>query len=120
MNTDPYKRQLLAKEQELLASLGEAGKNPREQNPDCPSDVGDESVNEDMKDQQFTEADAQWRLLSQIRDALKRIQTGAFGRCMVDSGTIDEKRLVAMPWTPYCLKYQQEIESCEPTPTPTL
>jgi len=49
-------------------------------------------------------------ILAQVRAALKRIDAGTFGKCVVDGSPIEEKRLQAVPWTPYCLKHQQELE----------
>ena len=53
-------------------------------------------------------------------DALKRIDDGTFGTCVVDGGPIEEARLEAVPWTPYCLKHQQMREASAPPRTPTL
>ena len=60
------------------------------------------------------------RVLRQVRGALQRIEQGTFGRCTVDGGPIEEKRLEAVPWTPYCLKHQQQLEAEQRTRTPTL
>jgi DnaK suppressor protein len=58
--------------------------------------------------------------LNQVRDALKRIEEGTFGKCVIDGGAIEEKRLQAMPWTPYCLKHEQILEKEQPRRMPTL
>jgi RNA polymerase-binding transcription factor DksA len=39
---------------------------------------------------------------------------------VVDGGPIEEKRLEAVPWTPYCLKHQKLLEAASQTRTPTL
>ena len=39
-------------------------------------------------------------ILAQVRAALARIADGTYGRCTVDGGPIDEKRLESVPWTP--------------------
>ena len=59
-------------------------------------------------------------MLQQVRDALTRVDAGTFGRCIVDGGPIEEKRLDAMPWTPYCLKHEQLRNAATPSSTPTL
>jgi RNA polymerase-binding transcription factor DksA len=38
---------------------------------------------------------------------------------VVDGAPIEEKRLEAVPWTPYCLKHQQLLEGAS-RPKPTL
>jgi RNA polymerase-binding transcription factor len=55
-----------------------------------------------------------------VRDALQRIEDGTFGKCIVDGGPIEEKRLEAIPWTPYCLKHERQNELSEPLETPSL
>jgi Rrf2 family nitric oxide-sensitive transcriptional repressor len=42
------------------------------------------------------------------------------GRCVIDGGPIEQKRLQSIPWTPYCLKHQQEIEERADTQTPSM
>jgi DnaK suppressor protein len=58
--------------------------------------------------------------LNQVRDALKRIDEGTFGTCVVDGKPIEDARLQAVPWTPYCLKHQQLREETGSARTPTL
>ncbi len=52
-------------------------------------------------------------------DALGRVADGSFGTCIVDGGPIEEQRLEAAPWTPYCLKHAQRLEAGS-SKTPTL
>jgi RNA polymerase-binding transcription factor len=120
MNTDEYKRRLRAQEQELLARTARSGANAREVEDESARDAADESVADEMKAEQFTEAEADRVLLTQIRDALGRIEAGTFGACLVDGQPIEPKRLDASPWTPYCLKHQQLLEQKTTTRMPTL
>jgi DnaK suppressor protein len=120
LNTDYYKQLLLEKEQELLTRLKEAGEIARKPGDEPVSDAGDASLENERKEEQFRDADADWRVLIQVREALERIQNGTYGRCLVDGEPIDEKRLEAIPWTPYCLKHQQLIEGARLQRTPTL
>lgn len=120
MNKDRYKGQLLEKEQALLAQLTRAGKRARQPGDGPAADAGDESIDDERKDEQFRGADADWRTLSQVREALQRIDEGTFGTCVVDGEPIEEKRLEAIPWTPNCLRHQQELEQAEQPRIPTL
>ena len=45
---------------------------------------------------------------------------GTSGRCVVDGQPIEPKRLEAVPWTPYCLKHQNELATEAATRTPSL
>ena len=120
MNTAHYKQLLLAREQEVITRINRASANASEPGDGSPHDVGDESVIDELKEEQLTEAEADRTLLEQVRAALKRIDDGTFGRCAVDGKPIEEARLEAMPWTPYCLKHQESIEATDPPRMPTL
>jgi RNA polymerase-binding transcription factor len=85
-----------------------------------PGDVGDVSISDEGESETFTEAELDATVLQQVRDALRRIDDGTFGRCVVDGGMIEEKRLQAVPWTPYCLKHQRLLEAASRPRTPTL
>lgn len=120
MNTEKYKRQLLEEEKRLTAALEDAGGNARDAGEQPIGDSTDETVSSEMKERDFQEESADWVQLRQVREALQRIQDGSYGKCVVDGGPIEEKRLNALPWTPYCIRHQQELESANPPQTPTL
>ena len=50
------------------------------------------------------------KLLAEIQHALKRIDEGDFGICEGLDTPIEKKRLEAIPWTRYSLKYAQQLE----------
>ena len=68
----------------------------------------------------FSEAELDATVLQQVRDALRRIDQGTYGRCVVDGAPIEPKRLEALPWTPYCLKHQKLLEAAARPRMPTL
>lgn len=110
VNIEDYRRRLQNEEREVLAQLERAGAGEGEVSAAEPGDAGDESVADVQKEDQFLEAESDWTRLRQVREALRRIEEGTFGRCTVDGGPIEEQRLDAMPWTPYCLQHQQSLE----------
>jgi DnaK suppressor protein len=120
VNIEQYREILLAKERELASRIGRAHESARERSEEEVRDLGDVSVDGEVKEEQFQEADTDWAVLNQVRDALKRIEDGTFGKCVVDGRPIEEKRLEAVPWTPYCIKHQKMLEESRPTRTPTL
>ena len=73
-----------------------------------------------MASEEFTEAEHSADVLKQVRAALNRVTDGTFGTCVVDGGLIEEQRLEAVPWTPYCLKHAQRLEAAASSKTPTL
>jgi len=119
MDVQAYKRRLLDLEKKLSnRALGENVRG-REQTPDVPEDVADASVVDEAESEDFTEAELDADVLQQVRDALKRIDEGTYGRCLADGGPIETKRLDAVPWAPYCIKHQRLMEAAS-KPKPTL
>jgi DnaK suppressor protein len=120
MNLEQYKQDLLAREKALVARLGRTVASAREPIDDSAGDIGDESVADELKNEQLTGAETDSATLDLVRDALNRIEAGTFGACLVDGEPIEEKRLQAMPWTPYCLKHQKMLEAENPIKTSTI
>ena len=119
MNVQEYKRRLLELETHLSGRTMRAYDNARALAEDSPGDAADASVADEGESEEFTEAELDATVLQQVRDALRRIEDGTFGRCVVDGEAIEEKRLEAVPWTPYCLKHQKLLEAAS-RPRPTL
>jgi DnaK suppressor protein len=110
MNVEEYKRRLLELETRLSTRTAAERVRAREQVIDTPADTGDLSVADESESEDFAEAELDATVLQQVRDALGRIDNGTYGRCVVDGEPIEPKRLEAVPWTPYCLKHQEQIE----------
>ena len=49
-------------------------------------------------------------LLHSIQAALRRIENGTFGTCTNCEETIGRNRLVAVPWTPFCIRCQEAVD----------
>jgi DnaK suppressor protein len=120
MNIQHYKQRLLDLEHTLSARIGQKTNQGRGEVIESAHDVGDASVADEVASEEFTEADHNSAVLQQVRDALGRVADGTFGRCIVDGGPIDERRLEAVPWTPYCLTHEQRLEVAASTRVPTL
>ena len=119
MDLDDYKQRLLKLERELVARLRNAVGTARDASDD-QAETGDLAHVEEMKDEYFALAQSDSAILAQVRAALGRIEAGTYGACEVDGGPIDEKRLESVPWTPYCLKHQAELEERAQIRTPSL
>jgi RNA polymerase-binding transcription factor len=119
VTTEQYRHVLLALEAKLAERLGREVSTARDEQADQP-DSSDRAHTDEVKEEYFAIAETDADTLAQVRAALRRIEDGTFGRCVVDGGRIDEKRLESIPWTPYCLKHQQEIEERKGVETPTL
>jgi DnaK suppressor protein len=120
MNVQHYTQRLLDLEKTLSKRAGRAVAEGRGAFIESAHDIGDASVADEVASEQFTEAERDSTVLKQVRDALARVKDGTFGKCIVDGGPIEEQRLDAVPWTPYCLKHEQRLEAGAPPRTPTL
>ena len=49
-------------------------------------------------------------LLRNVRLALNRIEGGSFGVCAECEEEISPKRLIAVPWAPFCLQCQEQAD----------
>ena len=106
-------------EHEIGLRLGQNAETARSVADDQP-ESGDVAHADELKDEYFSLAESDSAILGAVRDALQRIDDGTYGTCVIDGEPIDEKRLESVPWTPYCLKHQQEIEERSGLRTPTL
>lgn len=120
MNTERYKQQLLELEQELTTRTRRETSAGRDQRTDDVGDLGDASVAEEAASAAFTAAELDSGRLQEVRDALRRIEDGRFGKCLVDGEPIETKRLDAAPWSAYCLKHQAERDAGTVNPPPTM
>jgi DnaK suppressor protein len=116
VNIEHFRQRLIDLERQLVVKLGREAETAREPTDDR-SDPADVSRADELKDQTLAAADSDTAQLAAVRAALSRIDEGTFGRCLVDGGPIEEKRLEAVPWASYCIKHQSEMEGAVRTPT---
>ena len=111
MNASRYKQRLIELEATLSSRTAREVKSGRDQLIDTAADAGDESVADEAESEDFTEAQLDATILQQVQDALRRIENGTYGQCLIDGGPIDPKRLDAVPWAPYCIRHQKRLEA---------
>jgi DnaK suppressor protein len=110
MDIQHYRQRLLDLDKTLSAQIGLETDQGRGEFIDSAHDVADASL----------AAEHNSAVLQQVREALGRVTDGTFGTCIVDGGPIEERRLEAVPWTPYCLKHEQRLEAAASSRTPSL
>ena len=120
MDVEIYKRKLLDLERRLSRRTMADSARGREQTIDSAADTGDASVADEAASEDFSEAELDASVLQQVREALRRIDDGTYGRCAVDGGPIEEKRLDAVPWAAYCIQHQNLREAASQPKPPTL
>jgi DnaK suppressor protein len=49
-------------------------------------------------------------LLQEVEEALRRIEDGTYGRCIVCGQPIPEERLRVIPWATRCVKDEEQLE----------
>jgi DnaK suppressor protein len=109
------KKRLEEKQAELLANIGgltEAHPTPvdpveaNEGAPD-PEEVAVDAT--ELEQEQSIGANEQ-ALLTEVRAALKRIEDGTYGQCVVCGRPIPEKRLEAIPWAAFDVEHEAALE----------
>src|SRR3954447_5904727 len=119
LDIDHFRQKLQELERDLVKRLGQDVDAARITSDD-QFDPGDLAVVDELRDEYFALADTDSAILAQVRAALTRIDEGTYGQCLVDGEPIELKRLEFVPWTPYCLKHQQEREEHQRVRTPSL
>ena len=95
-------------QREALRSSDRNGENESSAVRTHMADVGS-----DNWEQEFTLGllDKDMALLREIDEALERIESGAYGRCLATERRITKQRLRAKPWAKYCIDYVRQVES---------
>lgn len=106
-----HKQRLIEMEKRLTSGVEDATASGLEHSEKAVGDSGDASVASQNVTRNFAKAEFGLNVLTQVREALERIEAGTFGNCTVDGEPIDPQRLEASPWVPYCLKHQELLEA---------
>jgi DnaK suppressor protein len=102
-----YEDALRAKQRELLDSY-ERDKAAGNASPDDGiQDLADKAASAYSKELNFSLSDAERNLLMLIDEAFVRVKDGSYGVCTNCGAVIGEKRLQAVPWTPFCIDCQE-------------
>jgi RNA polymerase-binding transcription factor len=77
---------------------------------EATQDSADRCVISLSKESLFERISQRRTVLRLIEAALKRIADGSFGICVGCGDEIQDQRLLALPWTQFCLRCQGELE----------
>lgn len=99
----PYEDALRKKQQELYESYERDKAAGNAQPDDGIQDLADRAASAYSKELNFSLSDAERNMLMQIEEAFERMKEGTFAVCANCGNTIGEKRLQAIPWTPFCI-----------------
>jgi DnaK suppressor protein len=105
-----YEDALRLKQQELIDSYERDKAAGNAQPDDGIQDLADKAASAYSKELNFSLSDSERNLLKLVEEALDRVRGENFGSCTNCSNTIGEKRLLAIPWTAYCIDCQELVE----------
>ena len=108
IDKEEAKSQLLERERELTEEIARSNEEARESRPAEVEDPIDEVSSSQAKAGSFAVSNVAAETLIQVRAALQRLETGEYGTCVDCGRAIEEARLKAVPWTPYCLEDQEK------------
>jgi DnaK suppressor protein len=103
MNINEFENRLREKERELLADIARTEAEARESRVAEVEDLANGSISSESKESLLQQTTVDWKVLTQVRDALQRIENGAYGKCLDCGRQIEANRLNSLPWVPYCL-----------------
>ena len=108
MNTERYKQRLLDKERELVEEMARLEDEARDSGEAEVRDSVDDATSSQSTSEALEEDAVVSQTLIQVRDALKRIKDGTYGKCVACGRQIEAGRLDAVPWAEYCLEDQEK------------
>jgi DnaK suppressor protein len=73
-----------------------------------PADIATETAERELDVSRDAMFDAR---LKQIDDATARLESGAYGRCVICNEVIPDERLAVLPDTPFCVKDAEKEQS---------
>ena len=107
---EKYRRLLAEKKASLSAEIAKTRSAEEETSEESTQDIADKAVSSYTREFLYSLTDGERSTLLLIDDALGRIEDGTYGLCVNCGRTMLERRLVAVPWTPYCLDCQELAE----------
>jgi DnaK suppressor protein len=108
--SNPYQTHIDAlrkKQNELLDSYERDKAAGNAQPDDGIQDLADKAASAYSKELNFSLSDGERNLLMLIDEAFNRVKADAYGVCTNCGNVIGDKRLTAVPWTPYCIDCQE-------------
>jgi len=107
---DKYRRLLEQKKSELSEELAKARTAEEETTEESTQDIADKAVSSYTREFLYSLTDGERTVVLQIDEALNRIDDGGYGFCLNCGVVMSEKRLTAVPWSPYCVGCQEMAE----------
>lgn len=110
IDTKHFKKLLLEKQQELTEEVGRLEENVRDSRAAEVEDPLDAVTSSQAQGAAASGISMASENLTMVQDALLRLEAGTYGKCVECDRPIPEKRLEAVPWTPYCIEDQEKYD----------
>jgi DnaK suppressor protein len=110
MNTEHFKKLLLAKQRDIESTLRALEQEGSASGEAETRDYSDAAVDDQDSSEALDTATVLSQTLEEVEDALRRIEDGSYGKCTVCGREIGPARLEAIPWTPYCREDQEKLD----------
>ncbi len=108
--TEYYKKKLATRREELVKNIARTEEEGRQADDDPTVDLADKAANSYTKEFLFGQTNTDRTILQLIDEALRRIQSDEFGKCVNCQQEVNQKRLEAVPWTRHCISCQEKHE----------
>ena len=102
-----YEDALRAKQKELHDSYDRDKAAGNASPDDGIQDLADKAASAYSKELSFSLSDVERNMLMLIDEAFNRMSDGTYAICTNCGAEIGEKRLQAVPWTPFCIDCQE-------------
>jgi len=107
---EELKQKLELQRRDVLQFLTRLQRETQSLDADSTQDSADRCVISTSRECLFQQSSQRRTLLRLIEAALRRIADGSFGMCVACGDDIRDRRLMAVPWTQFCLRCQEELE----------
>lgn len=102
-----FRAKLLQKKQELLEVYNKNKTHGKEAGERGAQDIADKASNAYAKEFLFSLSSTERAHLRLVDEALVRAGNRHFGLCVACQGTVEKKRLEAVPWARHCISCQE-------------
>jgi DnaK suppressor protein len=109
-NSEDYKKSLMNLKSKIINSGVLSSSQDLHVSTEDLSDEADLATNVINQTVSFNIRNRELGKLRMIEDALRRIETGSYGRCEECDEPIGEKRLKHQPWATHCIAHAEERE----------
>ncbi len=107
---EKFRKLLEEKKASISSDLAKTRSAEEESGDEATQDIADKAVSSYTREFLYSLTDGERSTLLLIDDAIGRIADGTYGLCLNCGRPMLEKRLVAVPWTSYCVDCQELAE----------